>query len=190
MLPPSLPYSVPFPEALGKSVISLLLSALVLFIGPPFAVTLVQARPQARFGPNSPQARLPVNVSKRFNDSQKIVGFKTLEFPEMSENFLDRTLSNFCHTCLHRLEILFPFPFLPNMAESSPEVGYELSIAAQAKPFPYGPVATAMWINSHSNGRNPISITTLPAEHAKSSTSAKLVRKSEYLLPLSFFFNI
>jgi hypothetical protein len=76
------------------------------------------------------------------------------------------------------------------MAESSPEFAYELSIATQAKPFPYGPVATAMWINSHSDGRNPISITTLPAaphEPAKSSTSAKLVRKLEYLLPSSFF---
>jgi hypothetical protein len=76
------------------------------------------------------------------------------------------------------------------MAELSPEFVYELSIATQAKPFPYGPVATAMWINSHSDGRNPISIKTLPAalhEPAKSSTSTKLVRKSEYILHSSFF---
>lgn len=59
---------------------------------------------------------------------------------------------------------------------------FELSIASQAKPFPYATLATAMYINSNSEGKNPISITTQTValhETAHTASNANLIRKKE-----------
>ena len=67
------------------------------------------------------------------------------------------------------------------MAESTAE--FELSIASQAKPFPYGPLAIAIYINTNSEGKNPIIITSQPAalhDPAHAASNAKLIRKKEY----------
>ena len=67
------------------------------------------------------------------------------------------------------------------MTESTAE--FELSIASQAKPFPYGPLATAIYINANSEVKNPITITTQPValhDPPHAASNAKLIRKKEY----------
>ena len=59
---------------------------------------------------------------------------------------------------------------------------FELSIASQAKPFPYGTLATAMYINTNSDGKNPISITSQTValhDTAHAASNAKLIPKKE-----------
>ena len=66
------------------------------------------------------------------------------------------------------------------MTESAAE--FELSIASQAKPLPYGPLATALYINTNSEGKNPITIISQPValhDPAHAASNAKLIRKKE-----------
>lgn len=66
------------------------------------------------------------------------------------------------------------------MTESATE--FELSIASQARPFPYGPLATAIYINTNSEGKNPITITSQPValhDPAHAASNAKLICKKE-----------
>ena len=62
---------------------------------------------------------------------------------------------------------------------------FELVIASESKPFPWGPLATAIYVNSTCDG-NPITITTQPVallEPAVQASNVKLVSKSEYFAP-------
>ena len=60
---------------------------------------------------------------------------------------------------------------------------FELVIFPESKkPFPYGAVATAFFINASEGGQNAIAITTQPAtadDSPQDLSSAKLVRKAE-----------
>jgi hypothetical protein len=68
---------------------------------------------------------------------------------------------------------------------------FELSIASQAKPFPYGALATAIYINNKLGSKtHPISIVSQPLslhDPADSSSNAKLLHKSGYLQDLSCY---
>jgi hypothetical protein len=67
--------------------------------------------------------------------------------------------------------------------EAQPD--FELSIANQAKPFPLGPLAVATFINSKSDGKAPITITSKPVQcfdDKQPASTVKLVRTKEYLL--------
>jgi hypothetical protein len=58
---------------------------------------------------------------------------------------------------------------------------FELVITSESKPFPWGPLATAIYINSTCDG-NPITITTQAVallEPAMQASNVKLVSKSE-----------
>jgi hypothetical protein len=66
---------------------------------------------------------------------------------------------------------------------------FELSITSQAKPFPYAPLAAAIYINDLSKKQkppvqqSPIAITPQPgANHgaALAASNVKLTRKQEY----------
>lgn len=60
---------------------------------------------------------------------------------------------------------------------------FELVIASEAKPFPWGPLSIALYINSTCNG-SPISITTQAVallEPAVQASTASLISKAEYL---------
>lgn len=59
---------------------------------------------------------------------------------------------------------------------------FELVIASEAKPFPWGSLATAIFINSTCDG-SPITITTQAVallEPAVQASTANLVSKTEY----------
>jgi len=59
---------------------------------------------------------------------------------------------------------------------------YDLAIAVQAKPFPWGPLAVAMYINSCE--ASPIAIKPLSVENVRPMTpgsSLELTRRSEYV---------
>jgi hypothetical protein len=62
---------------------------------------------------------------------------------------------------------------------------FELVIASESKPFPWGPLATTIYINSTCDG-NPITITTQAVallEPAVQASNAKLISKSESFPP-------
>jgi len=66
---------------------------------------------------------------------------------------------------------------------------FELSIASQAKPFPWAPLATAVFINAQSaSDKQPlINITAQPVallEPAVQASNAILTNKSEYNMHL------
>jgi hypothetical protein len=63
------------------------------------------------------------------------------------------------------------------------KANFGLEIASQAKPFPYGPLATAIYINNAIDKSNPaISIVSKSFalhDEADSSSTAKLIRHKE-----------
>lgn len=63
-------------------------------------------------------------------------------------------------------------------------VHYELTIAAQAKPFPWGPLAVALYINRcEAYKPEPIHIKALPVELLQPMTpgsTIELIRKNEF----------
>jgi hypothetical protein len=70
---------------------------------------------------------------------------------------------------------------------------FEISIAHQAKPFPLGPLAVATFINSKSDGKAPIAITSKPVQcfdDKQLESTVKLVRSKEYLPPTPPLYNI
>jgi hypothetical protein len=65
---------------------------------------------------------------------------------------------------------------------------FELSISPQSKPLPYGPLATAIYINSNRELKSPIEITSAsvsPQEPTQPAAAVKLVHKKEYLFAFS-----
>lgn len=60
---------------------------------------------------------------------------------------------------------------------------FELVILPQSKPLPYGPLATAIYINNNRDLKSPVEITSVPVtaqEPAQPAAAVKLVRKKEY----------